>query len=98
MPKSRKGASLSRRTANAARMRNTRAQRNEEQIQQDNENERERERIAQLRQSESEDVRVERNKRRRLEPRQVYRQRQQVHRLFTSDSFLRLAFAYDPDI
>ncbi|VVC26252.1 Hypothetical protein CINCED_3A004097 [Cinara cedri] len=40
-------------------------------------------RMAQLRQEESEDIRAERN---------------EVHRAFPSDSFLRLAFQYEPDI
>ncbi|VVC24672.1 Hypothetical protein CINCED_3A002500 [Cinara cedri] len=65
--------------------------------------------MAQLRQEESEDTRAERNEVIRLEQRQSRRftvnrrrtndqQRQQVHRAFTSDSFLRLAFQYEPDI
>lgn len=65
--------------------------------------------MARLRQAESEDVRAERNERRRLEQRQSRhltvsrcraneQQRQQLHRLFTSNSFLRLAFEYEHDI
>ncbi|CAG4940483.1 unnamed protein product [Parnassius apollo] len=56
-----------------------------------------------------EDTRAERNEVRRLEQRQSRRytvsrrrtndqQRQQVHRAFISDSFLRLALQYEPDI
>jgi hypothetical protein len=49
---------------------------------------------------------AEQNNKRRLEARQFVvdtrwandRQRQQVHRAFTSNSFLRLAFEYGPDI
>ncbi|XP_054091371.1 uncharacterized protein LOC128922976 [Zeugodacus cucurbitae] len=65
--------------------------------------------MAQLHQEEPEDTRAERNEVRRLEQRQSRRftvnrrrtndqQRQQVHRAFISDSFLRLAFQYEPDI
>jgi hypothetical protein len=107
MPKRRKGASLDRQTTTAASMRNRRAQRTEEQQQQDNDNARES--MALLHQAESEDARAERNGQRRVEQRQARRfivnrrrandqQRQQVHRSFTSDSFLRLAFEYEPDI
>ncbi|GFT35815.1 uncharacterized protein TNCV_2791911 [Trichonephila clavipes] len=59
--------------------------------------------MAQLHQEEPEDTRAERNEVRRLEQQQSRRftvnrrrtndqQRQQVHRAFISDSFLRLAF------
>lgn len=65
--------------------------------------------MQQLRQEQSEDTSAERNEVVRLEQRQSRRftvnrrsindqQRQQIHRAFTSDSFLRLAFQYDPDI
>jgi hypothetical protein len=107
MPKRRKGASLDRQTITAASMRNRRAQRTEEQQQQDYTNARES--MALLHQAESEDARAERNGQRRVEQRQARRfivnrrrandqQRQQVDRSFTSDSFLRLAFEYEPDI
>lgn len=107
MPKRRKGASLDRQTRRAASMRNRRAQRTEEQQQQDNTNARES--MALLHQAESGDARAERNEQRSLEQRQARRfivnrrrandqQRQQVHQSFTSDSFLRLAFEYEPDI
>jgi hypothetical protein len=60
-------------------------------------------------QAESGDARAERNGQRGLWQRQARRfivnrrrandqQRQQVHRSFTSDSFLRLAFEYEPNI
>ncbi|GBP42506.1 hypothetical protein EVAR_81956_1 [Eumeta japonica] len=66
-------------------------------------------RMTRLHQEEPEDTRDERNEVRRLEQRQSRRftvnrrrtndqQRQQVHRAFISDSFLRLAFQYEPDI
>nr|XP_046472567.1 uncharacterized protein LOC124214346 [Neodiprion pinetum] len=107
MPARRRGASIARHTPRSASRRNTRALRTEDQIQQDNTHVREN--MARLRQAESEDVRAERNERRRLEQRQSRRlivgrcraneqQRQQVHRLFTSNSFLRLAFEYEHDI
>ena len=65
--------------------------------------------MAQLRKSQSQETRVERNEQRRLEQRQAHRfvvntrkandrQRQQVHRAFTSDSFICLALKYEPDI
>ncbi|CAG4953503.1 unnamed protein product [Parnassius apollo] len=66
-------------------MRNRRSQRTEEQIQQQNTDARVS--IAQLRQEQSEDTRAERGTN--------DQQRQQVHREFTSDSFLRLAFQYE---
>lgn len=107
MPARRRGASIGCHTPRSASRRNTRAQRTEDQIQQDNTDVREN--MARLRQAESEDVRAERNERRRLEQRQSLhltvsrcraneQQRQQVHRLFTSNSFLRLAFEYEHDI
>ncbi|KAL4088602.1 hypothetical protein QTP88_023691 [Uroleucon formosanum] len=79
----------------------------EEQIQQQNNDARVS--MAQLRQEQSEDTRAERNEVIRLEQRQLHRfrvnrrrkndqQRQQVHRAFISDSFLRLAFQYEPNI
>ncbi|VVC35150.1 DNA helicase Pif1-like, partial [Cinara cedri] len=107
MPTKRKGADLNRNTSKSRSLRNRRSERTEEQIQQQNTDARVR--MAQLRQEESEDTRAERNEVIRLEQRQSRRftvnrrrtndqQRQQVHRAFTSDSFLRLAFQYEPDI
>jgi len=107
MPTKRKGANLSRNTSRSRSMRNTRAQRTEEQIQQQNTDARVS--MAQLRQKQSEDTRAERIEVKRLEQRQsrLYtvnrrrtndQQRQQVHRAFISDSFLCLAFQYEPDI
>ncbi|GIX75340.1 hypothetical protein CEXT_645661 [Caerostris extrusa] len=63
--------------------------------------------MAHFRGSQSQEARDKRNRQRRLEQRQARRyvvntrraidqQRQQVHRAFTSDSFLRLAFQYEP--
>ncbi|GIY66199.1 helitron_like_N domain-containing protein [Caerostris extrusa] len=65
--------------------------------------------MAHFRGSQSQEARDKRNRQRRLEQRQARRyvvntrraidqQRQQVHRAFTSDSFLRLAFQYEPDV
>ncbi|GFW61277.1 ATP-dependent DNA helicase [Trichonephila clavipes] len=79
-------------------LRNSRSERTEEQIQQQNTDARVR--MAQLHQEEPEDTRAERNEVRRLEQQQSRRftvnrrrtndqQRQQVHRAFISDSFLR---------
>ncbi|GFW19349.1 ATP-dependent DNA helicase [Trichonephila clavipes] len=107
MPRKRKGADLSRSTSKARNLRNSRSERTEEQIQQQNTDARVR--MAQLHQEEPEDTRAERNEVRRLEQQQSRRftvnrrrtndqQRQQVHRAFISDSFLRLAFQYEPDI
>ncbi len=107
MPRKRKGADLSRNTSKSRNLRNRRSERTEEQIQQQNTDARVR--MAQLHQEEPEDTRAERNEVIRLEQRQSRRftvnrrrtndqQRQQVHRAFTSDSFLRLAFQYEPDI
>ncbi|CAG4976372.1 unnamed protein product [Parnassius apollo] len=107
MPRKRKGADLSRSTSKARNLRNSRSERTEEQIQQQNTDARVR--MAQLHQEEPEDTRAERNEVRRLEQRQSRRftvsrrrtndqQRQQVHRAFISDLFLRLAFQYEPDI
>ncbi|VVC42897.1 Helitron helicase-like domain, partial [Cinara cedri] len=104
MPTKRKGADLNRNTSKSRSLRNRRSERTEEQIQQQNTDARVR--MAQLRQEESEDTRAERNEVIRLEQRQSRRftvnrrrtndqQRQQVHRAFTSDSFLRLAFHWD---
>ena len=66
-------------------------------------------RVAQLRESQSQGARDKRNQQRQLERRETLKfivdrrrgidqQRQQVHRAFTSDSFLRLAFQYKPDV
>ncbi|GBL76140.1 hypothetical protein AVEN_234426-1 [Araneus ventricosus] len=65
--------------------------------------------MAQLRESLSQEARDERNQQRQLERRETRRfivnrrrgidqQRQQLLRAFTSDSFLRLAFQYEPDV
>ena len=62
MPARRKGASLGRQTRRAASMRNRRAQRTEDQIQQNNTDERVR--MAQFHQAESKDARAERNEQR----------------------------------
>jgi len=62
-----------------------------------------------LRESQSQEALAERNQQRRLEQRRARgfvvdtrgandQQRQQVHQAFTSDSFRRLAFEYEPDI
>lgn len=101
MPRKRKGADLGCNTSRSRSMRNRRSERTEEQSQQQNTDARVS--MAQLRQAQSEDTRAERNEVIRLEQRQSRRftvnrrrtndhQRQQVHRAFTSDSFLRLAF------
>ncbi|KAF0751774.1 ATP-dependent DNA helicase [Aphis craccivora] len=108
MPTKRKVANLSRNTSRSRSMRNTRARRNEEHIQQLNNDARVS--MAQLRQEQSEDTRAERNEIIRLEQRQSHRftvnricrtndqKRQKVHRAFISDLFLRLAFQYELDI
>ncbi|GFY58534.1 ATP-dependent DNA helicase [Trichonephila inaurata madagascariensis] len=88
-------------------MRNRRAQRTDEQIQQNNEDVRVN--TGQLRESQSQEARAKQIQLRRLEQRQARRfvvdtrrqndqQCQQVHRAFTSDLFHRLAFEYRPDI
>ncbi|XP_014759581.2 uncharacterized protein LOC26515330 [Drosophila ananassae] len=98
---------MSRSTSRARRLQNSRSERTEEQIQLQNTDARVR--MTRLHQEEPEDTRDERNEVRRLEQRQSRRftvnrrrtnnqQRQQVHRAFISDSFLRLAFQYEPDI
>ena len=103
MPKIRKGANLSRRTINSRAMRDIRARRSGEPIQEDNADVRVR--MVQLRESQSQEARDERNQQRQLERRETRRyivdrrrgidqQRQQVHRAFTSDLFLRLAYQY----
>ena len=62
-----------------------------------------------MHQAESEDARAERNEQRRLEQRQARRfivsrrrandqQRQKVHQAFTANSFVHLAYEYEPDI
>ena len=68
MPARRKGTNLSRRTNVATNMRNRRAQRTDEQIQSDNTNVLVS--IGQLRESQLQEARTERNKQRRLEQRQ----------------------------
>ncbi|GIY45233.1 helitron_like_N domain-containing protein, partial [Caerostris darwini] len=107
MPARCKGANLGRRTKKSASMQNIRAHRRDQQIQQDNADVRVS--MAHFRGSKSQEACDERNRQRRLERRQARRyvvntrraidqQRQQVHRAFTSDSFLRLAFQYEPDV
>ncbi|GFY18828.1 ATP-dependent DNA helicase [Trichonephila clavipes] len=59
MPRKRKGADLSRSTSKARNLRNSRSERTEEQIQQQNTDARVR--MAQLHQEEPEDTRAERN-------------------------------------
>ncbi|CAG5044060.1 unnamed protein product [Parnassius apollo] len=71
MPRKRKGADLSRSTSKARNLRNSRSERTEEQIQQQNTDARVR--MAQLHQEEPEDTRAERNEVRRLEQRQSRR-------------------------
>ncbi|XP_025203820.1 uncharacterized protein LOC112600731 [Melanaphis sacchari] len=92
MPARRKGSDLVRRTTKSTIMRDRRAQPNNENV-----------RVNMVRMREAQ---AEQNQKRRLEARQFVvdtrrkndRQRQQVHRAFTSNSFLRLAFEYGPDI
>lgn len=107
MPARRRGSNLGRRTAGAIQRRNLRAQRTDVQIQQ--ENEVVRVNMSQLRASQSQDDRAERNEERRLQQRQARRyvvearrendiRRQQVHRAFISHTFRRLAFEYEPDV
>ncbi|CAG5020841.1 unnamed protein product [Parnassius apollo] len=71
MPRKRKGANLSRSTSKARNLRNSRSERTEEQIQQQNTDARVR--MAQLHQEDPEDTRAERNEVRRLEQRQSCR-------------------------
>ncbi|XP_015187914.1 PREDICTED: uncharacterized protein LOC107072460 [Polistes dominula] len=107
MPPKRRRSNLDCLTIYAITMRNRRARRTDEQIQQDNLNQRVR--TAQLRESQSQEARAKRCQQRRLEQRQARwftintirlndLQRQQVHQEFISHSFLRLAFHYEPDI
>ncbi|CAH1225230.1 unnamed protein product [Diabrotica balteata] len=107
MPRKRKGADLSRNTSRSRSVRDKRSQRTGEQVQQQNADARES--IQQLCQEQSENTRAERNKVIRLEQRQSRRftvnrrrtndqQRYQVHRAFTSDSFLHISFQYESDI
>ncbi|GFT98206.1 ATP-dependent DNA helicase [Nephila pilipes] len=107
MPTKRKGANLSRDTNKYRSIRNRRAQRTEEQVQEENTGARVRK--AQWRQEQLDDTRAERNEVMRLEQRQSHRftvnrrrandqQRQQAHRAFVVTSFLRLAFQYELDI
>ncbi|GIY12542.1 uncharacterized protein CDAR_17901 [Caerostris darwini] len=88
-------------------MQNRRAHRRDEQIQQDNADVHVS--MAHFREPQLQEARDERNRQRRLEQRQARRyvvntrraidqRRQQVHRTFASDSFLRLAFQYEPDV
>lgn len=105
MPTKRKRSNWGHQTSKAAEMRNRRAERTEDQMQLENTNMRVR--IAQLRQVESEDTRVQRIEL-RLEQIQEPRftvdrrrtndqQRQQLYRSFISDLFLRLTFEYEPE-
>ncbi|CAG9839099.1 unnamed protein product [Diabrotica balteata] len=107
MPRKRKGADLSRNTSRSRSMRDTRSQRTEEQVRQQNADARVS--LQQLRQEQSEDKRAERNEVIRVEQQKSRRftvnrrrtndqQPQQVHCAFTSDLFLRLAFQYEPGI
>ncbi|XP_073979946.1 uncharacterized protein [Rhodnius prolixus] len=107
MPKIRKGANLSRRTINSRARLDERVQRSSEQIQKVNADASRR--MSQLRELRSQEARDERNQQRQLERRETRRfivdgrrgidqQRQQVHRAFTSNLFLRLAFQYEPDV
>ncbi|GIZ00249.1 ATP-dependent DNA helicase [Caerostris extrusa] len=105
MPARRKRANLGRCTKKSAGMQNIRAHRRDEQIQQDNADVRVS--MVHFRESQTQEARDERNRQRRLEQarryvvntrRAINQQRQQVHRAFTSDSFLRLAFQYEPDV
>ncbi|XP_074000087.1 uncharacterized protein [Rhodnius prolixus] len=107
MPKKRKGANLSRRTINSRARLDERVQRSSEQIQKVNADASRR--MSQLRELRSQEARDERNQQRQLERRETRRfivdgrrgidqQRQQVHRAFTSNLFLRLAFQYEPDV
>lgn len=74
-----------------------RAARTDEQIQRDNENARMR--MSQLHASRSQQRQSEQRQARWLDTdRANGRQHQQVHRAFTSASFLRLAFEYEPDV
>ncbi|GIY00651.1 uncharacterized protein CDAR_457521 [Caerostris darwini] len=86
-------------------MQNLRTHRRDEEIQQGNADVR----VSMAHFRESQEARDVRNRQRRLEQRQARRyvvntrraidqQCQQVHRAFTSDSFLRLAFRYEPDV
>ena len=83
-------------------MRNRRTRRTEGQIQKDNTDARMR--MVYLHQAKSEDARAEQNKQRQARRFIVSRrrvndqQRDQVHRAFTANSFLHLAFEYEPDI
>lgn len=107
MPKRRKGANLSRRTVNSRALQDSRARKSRAQIQEQSENSRVQ--MEQLRESQSQEVREERNRLRQLERREnrrfivdrrrgIDQQRQQILRAFTSHSFLRLAFQYEPDV
>ncbi|KAK9875539.1 hypothetical protein WA026_009347 [Henosepilachna vigintioctopunctata] len=94
-------------TRSISAMRDIRARRSSEQFQENKADMRVR--VGQLRESQSQEARDERNQQRQLERRETRRfivdrrrgidqQRQQVHRALTSDSFLRLAFQYEPDV
>lgn len=106
-PKKRKGDNLSRRTTISRVMRYIKARRSCKQARENNADMRVR--VKQVRESQSQEARDERNQQRQLERKETRRftvdrrrgidqQRQQVHRALTSDSFIRLAFQYEPDV
>ena len=78
MPARCEGAHLGRRTNKATNMRNSRVERTDEQIQQDNENVRVN--MSQLRASQLQEARAERNQQRQLERRQARRFLIETHR------------------
>src|ERR1700712_3559075 len=105
MPARRKGANLSRQKIKSRSMQFIRAQRSGEQVQQSTADQRAR--MVQLRELRSQVAPDEQNQQRRLERREMRRfnrhraydqQRQQILRAFTSNSFDRLAFQYEPDV
>ncbi|XP_046865507.1 uncharacterized protein LOC124459827 isoform X2 [Drosophila willistoni] len=106
MPRTRRGANLSRQTNRSRGMQDRRAIRSDAERQQSNADVRVR--MAQLRASQLQEAIDERNQQRQLERREARRfvanrrrvidQHQQVLRAFTSHSFLRLAFQYEPDV
>ncbi|GIY85708.1 ATP-dependent DNA helicase [Caerostris extrusa] len=101
MPARRKGTNLGRRTKKKKKCRRAKYKSIEETNKSN--------KTWHFRESQSQEARDERNRQRRLEQRQARRyvvntrraidqQRQQAHRAFTSDSFLLLAFQYEPDV
>lgn len=98
---------MSHQTNTTTNMKIRRGQRTDQQIQSDCTNMRVS--LTHWRESRLQEERAEVNKKQRLDQRQTHRfivntrkandrQRQQVRRAFTSDTFLRLAFKYKPDI